>query len=77
MALEILIAASVLAATFLYYLIVMRNSKVNKFLRQVSGPPQLPLLGNMLDFNIPNEGKSLDSYQNYAVGRRSSSRLLR
>ena len=57
MAFEIVVAAVLFAATFLYYLTAIRNSKVNKFLKLVSGPPQLPLLGNMLDFNIPNDGK--------------------
>ena len=57
MAFELTIALALLVFTFLFYFVVVRNSKTNKFLQKVPGPKQLPILGNSLDFNLPNDGE--------------------
>ena len=58
MALELALAVAVIAFSMLFYVVfTLRNSKSEAFMKQVSGPPRLPLLGNALDLNRPNEGK--------------------
>ena len=49
-------AAAAILYVLLSLLYSLQNSKGSKFLKRFPQPPNIPILGSILELNLPNEG---------------------